>query len=63
MKFNPDEIKEVTKNDFDAAWNSGKKYVAQPGINEKFPRISLKFGKPHPVFDTILICALALRNS
>ena len=53
MKFNPEEIKEATKADFDAAWNSGKKYVAQTGINEKFPRVSLKFGKPHPVFDTI----------
>jgi O-phosphoseryl-tRNA synthetase len=53
MKFNPDEIKETTKSDFDAAWNEGKKYVAQPCINEQYPRVSLKFGKPHPVFDTI----------
>ncbi len=53
MKFNPDEIKESTKADFDAAWNNGKKYVAQPGINEQYPRVSLKYGKPHPVFDTI----------
>ena len=35
MKFNPDEIKEATKKDFDAAWNEGKKYVPNPGINEK----------------------------
>jgi len=53
MKFNPDEIKEATKADFDAAWNEGKKIVSNPGINEKFPRVSLKYGKPHPVFDTI----------
>jgi O-phosphoseryl-tRNA synthetase len=53
MKFNPDEIKVATKADFDAAWNEGKKYVAQPGINEQYPRVSLKYGKPHPVFDTI----------
>lgn len=53
MKFNPDEIKEATKRDFDAAWNEGKKYVPNPGINEKYPRKSLKYGKPHPVFDTI----------
>ncbi|MCG2727782.1 MAG: O-phosphoserine--tRNA ligase [Candidatus Methanoperedenaceae archaeon] len=53
MKFNPDEIKEATKKDFDAAWNSGKKYVSNPGINEKYPRSSLEYGKPHPVFDTI----------
>jgi O-phosphoseryl-tRNA synthetase len=53
MKFNPDEIKEATKADFDAAWNAGEKYVSSPGINEKYPRASLKYGKPHPVFDTI----------
>src|SRR3989304_8899254 len=53
MKFNPEEIKEATKADFDAAWNDGKKYVADPGINEKYQRVSLKYGKPHPVFDTI----------
>ena len=53
MKFNPDEIKDATKRDFDAAWNEGKKYVSNPGINEKYPRKYLKFGKPHPVFDTI----------
>lgn len=53
MKFDPDLIKETTKIDFDAAWNEGKKYVPSPGINEKYPRISMKYGKPHPVFDTI----------
>lgn len=53
MKFNPDDIKEATKRDFDAAWNEGKKYVSSPGINEKYPRTSLKYGKSHPIFDTI----------
>lgn len=53
MKFNPEEIKEETKKDFDAAWNEGKKFVSYPGINEKYPRVNLKYGKPHPVFDTI----------
>jgi O-phosphoseryl-tRNA synthetase len=53
MKFDPDEIKEKTKKDFDVTWNEGKKYVSNPGVNEKYPRFSLKYGKPHPVFDTI----------
>lgn len=53
MKFDPDKIKEATKKDFDTAWNEGKKYVPNPDINEKYPRTSLKYGKPHPVFDTI----------
>ncbi len=53
MKFNPDEIKEATKRDFDTAWNDGSKYISNPGVNEKYPRFALKYGKPHPVFDTI----------
>ncbi len=53
MKFNPDEIKEATKRDFDAAWNEGKKYIFNPGVNEQYPRCTLKYGKPHPIFDTI----------
>lgn len=53
MKFNPDEISEATKRDFDAAWNEGKKYIFSPGINEQYPRSFLRYGKPHPVFDTI----------
>ncbi len=53
MKFNPDEIKEATKKDFDAAWHEGEKYVSNPGINENYPRFSLNHGKPHPIFDTI----------
>jgi O-phosphoseryl-tRNA synthetase len=53
MRFQPIEIKVAAKKDFDAMWNEGKKYVSIPGINEKYPRHHLKYGKPHPVFDTI----------
>ncbi len=53
MKFNPDEIKKATKNDFDSAWHEGKKYVSSHGINDEYPRTSLKYGTPHPVFDTV----------
>ena len=53
MKFDPEEIKEAAKRDFDAAWQEGKKYVSGRGINEQYPRISLRYGKPHPVFETV----------
>lgn len=53
MKFNPEEIKEATKKDFDLAWNEGNKYIKSQGINERYPRYSFKYGKPHPVFDTV----------
>lgn len=53
MKFDPAEIKKAAKKDFDAAWHEGKRYVSTSGINEQYPRCSLKYGRPHPVFDTI----------
>ncbi|HIH44944.1 MAG TPA: O-phosphoserine--tRNA ligase, partial [Candidatus Methanoperedenaceae archaeon] len=53
MRFNPDEIKQASKADFDSAWNRGKESLAMPGINERYPRMRLGYGRPHPIFDTI----------
>jgi O-phosphoseryl-tRNA synthetase len=53
MKFDPESFKQLAKEDFDAAWNSGNDVVKQPTLNEQYPHISLKYGKPHPVYDTI----------
>ncbi|ADI74559.1 O-phosphoseryl-tRNA(Cys) synthetase [Methanohalobium evestigatum Z-7303] len=53
MKFDPESFKQLAKEDFDAAWNSGNDVVKQPALNEQYPHISLKYGKPHPVYDTI----------
>ncbi|MFP4655308.1 MAG: O-phosphoserine--tRNA ligase [Methanohalobium sp.] len=53
MKFDPGDYKKLEKEDFDAAWNSGKDVIKQPTFNEQYPHISLKYGKPHPVYDTI----------
>jgi O-phosphoseryl-tRNA synthetase len=53
MIFNPDEIKKQAEDDFDAAWNNGEKYIKKPAINEQYPHMPLKFGKAHPIYDTI----------
>jgi phosphoserine-tRNA(Cys) ligase (EC 6.1.1.-) len=53
MKFNPDDIKKAASEDFDAAWNMGKNYISEKKLNEQYPHMTLKYGKPHPVYDTI----------
>ncbi|MDM7935392.1 MAG: O-phosphoserine--tRNA ligase [Methanothrix sp.] len=53
MRFDPSEIREAARQDFDSAWQQGKKYLGRPSVNEMYPRRSCPFGVPHPVFDTI----------
>ncbi|MDY0386507.1 MAG: O-phosphoserine--tRNA ligase [Methanolobus sp.] len=53
MKFNPDDIKKAASEDFDAAWNMGKDYISETKLNDQYPHMTLKYGKPHPVYDTI----------
>ncbi|WP_094227191.1 O-phosphoserine--tRNA ligase [Methanolobus psychrotolerans] len=53
MKFNPDDIKKAANEDFDAAWNHGKNYISETKLNEQYPHMTLRYGKPHPVYDTI----------
>ncbi|WP_292466578.1 O-phosphoserine--tRNA ligase [Methanolobus sp.] len=53
MKFNPDDIKKAVNEDFDAAWNNGKYYISETKLNDQYPHMKIKYGKPHPVYDTI----------
>jgi O-phosphoseryl-tRNA synthetase len=53
MKFNPDDIKKAASEDFDAAWNKGKDYISESTLNDQYPHMTIKYGKPHPVYDTI----------
>ncbi|MDK2892178.1 O-phosphoserine--tRNA ligase [Methanohalophilus sp.] len=53
MKFDPSSIKKQAEEDFDRAWNETASYVKFPILNERYPQVSLKYGKPHPVYDTI----------
>lgn len=53
MKFKPEEIREETRRDFEAAWIAGRRYVNERKLADKYPRSRLRVGKPHPVFETI----------
>ena len=53
MKFDPEKIKKDAKENFDLTWNEGKKLVRIPALNERYPRTTLRYGKAHPVYDTI----------
>ncbi|TGC09829.1 O-phosphoserine--tRNA ligase [Methanolobus halotolerans] len=53
MRFDPDEIKKKANEDFDSTWNAGKEFVKTTGLNEQYPHLSIKYGKPHPIYETI----------
>ncbi|MGB3919543.1 O-phosphoserine--tRNA ligase [Methanothrix sp.] len=53
MKFDPNQIKEAAREDFDKTWQQGKEYLGRPSLNERYPRNSYSFGSVHPIFDTI----------
>ncbi len=54
MKFDPSDIRKKTFQDFDSTWMEGKKLIEKPSINNQYPRMKqVKFGKPHPIYDTI----------
>jgi O-phosphoseryl-tRNA synthetase len=53
MRFDPAQIRDMAKRDFDSAWQQGTDYLAKPTLNQRYPRNSYSFGTPHPIFDTI----------
>lgn len=53
MKFDPAQVREAARADFDKTWQQGREYIKHPGINDSYPRMSCTFGVPHPIFDTI----------
>jgi O-phosphoseryl-tRNA synthetase len=53
MKFDPAQIKEAAKQDFDLAWQQGREYLGKPAVNDRYPRRTISYGVPHPIFDTI----------
>ncbi|HOV51610.1 MAG TPA: O-phosphoserine--tRNA ligase [Methanothrix sp.] len=53
MRFDPIQIREAAKKDFDKAWQQGRGYLGKPSLNKRYPRNTYSFGEPHPIFDTI----------
>ncbi|MDD1753355.1 MAG: O-phosphoserine--tRNA ligase, partial [Methanotrichaceae archaeon] len=53
MRFDPSQIRDAAKTDFDLIWQQGKDYLGKPFLNEMYPRNILQYGGTHPIFDTI----------
>ncbi len=53
MRFDPETVRAEKLAHFEKTWNSSKKYVRQATPDESYPRLTLPYGKPHPVFETI----------
>ena len=52
MKFNPEEVKIETREDFDRAWSQSGKYLAPVDPSKNY-ELKMEKGKPHPVYDTL----------
>jgi len=53
MKFNPEEWRELVEGDFTSAWLKGREVLGKKNANRRYPRNRMKFGRPHPLFETI----------
>lgn len=52
MKFNPEEVKLETKEDFDKAWSQSGKYLTPVDVSKDYS-IKMEKGKTHPVYETM----------
>ena len=53
MKFDPAEYKKKADENFEASWLSGEEILGVKDINKRYPRLLYRYGKPHPIFETI----------
>ncbi len=48
-----EELRSLAREDFDRAWKEGAKLVRRPGLEDRYPRLRVEAGEPHPLFETI----------
>jgi O-phosphoseryl-tRNA synthetase len=53
MRFNPEDFRRTGDVDFDVLWQRGAEVLTPRGLSGRYPRRSISFGRPHPVFDTV----------
>jgi len=53
MKFNPDDWKKKTHENFEEAWHEGPSVLTPAGSEGKYPFLTYKRAQAHPVFATI----------
>jgi len=53
MKFNPEDWKRKTHENFEGAWHDGPSVLTPSEHEGKYPHLSYKRALPHPIFSTI----------
>ncbi len=53
MRFNAEEWKKRTADNFEKAWLDGREILTPIPLNRRYPFTGYETGKSHPVFDTI----------
>jgi len=53
MRFNPDDWKKKTSENFEEAWHEGPSILTPAGHAGKYPYLAYKRAQAHPVFSTI----------
>jgi O-phosphoseryl-tRNA synthetase len=53
MRFNPEDWKKKTHENFEGAWHDGPSVLTPSGHEGKYPSLSYKRALPHPIFATI----------
>ena len=53
MRFNPEEWKRKSHENFEEAWHDGPSIVTPPGYAATYPCLSFKRAQAHPIFATI----------
>jgi O-phosphoseryl-tRNA synthetase len=53
MRFNPDEWKTLTHENFEGAWHKGPSVLTPPTQSGTYPRLSYKRATAHPIYATI----------
>jgi O-phosphoseryl-tRNA synthetase len=53
MKFDPKAVRKATEEDFEATWIDGRSILRKMDPLTRVSSLSVQFGRPHPVFETI----------
>ncbi len=53
MRFNPEEWKRKTHENFEDAWHAGVSVLTPTGHEDRYPRFAYKRAQAHPIFATI----------
>ena len=53
MRFNVEEWKNRSKQDFDKAWHEGPDILTLPSQGSQYPQLAYRRAKAHPIFTII----------